>query len=511
MVKNFAFLVGVADYTDPKIPSLPFVRNDLVSLSEALKQVGYKVKSLGAEPGTTGRSQIWTSLRRECRQAEGVENLILYFSGHGIHFQGQDYLVPSDAQRDALFEDPEIARELLVPTDIADVVDVSPASNILLIIDACREGLTFQAKALAKSGLTLAGWGTGEALKATQRRFVKVYGCAAGRLCYGAPDYSLFTQALIQSLAPNSPARTVGEVFQHANRNLQKLYETHKTPVQVVRLLTEISFDDNVLERPFRFDKFIPPSSPPLEAKEEMAERPELLVKHQAASIPAPTEPFRYLRQVPELQIKPQAASPIPQRSKPGPVVDKDDTQHQRWGGKSTRKNRKLTARYLEADADTFWVDLVVSATGASELRGPVFFHLDETFPRSVIRIDRIREGKEAVCEQVSAIEVFTVGAQVLDDNNEWVGLEFNLARLGGIPKRFRPRDKPHQVSKTHRGRVMAALENPEYEWRTTAGVASETGLSSTVVRQIIASAGDQIVQAPERDQHGNKLYKIAS
>jgi hypothetical protein len=42
------------------------------------------------------------------------------------------------------------------------------------------------------------------------------------------------------------------------------------------------------------------------------------------------------------------------------------------------------------------------------------------------------------VLEEVVSEGVYTIGAQVKDAGGRWVGLEFNLAKLRGLPKRFK-------------------------------------------------------------------------
>jgi hypothetical protein len=125
---------------------------------------------------------------------------------------------------------------------------------------------------------------------------------------------------------------------------------------------------------------------------------------------------------------------------KPAPILDYEDPQKGRWGGAAELDGRKLEAVYRESEGDTFWLDLVVSATDGSQLQGPVFFHLHDSYPRSVIRITRIRDDKWAMLERVSATGVYTAGAQVKRADGQWMGLELDLKFLRGPPAKFRRR-----------------------------------------------------------------------
>jgi hypothetical protein len=92
----------------------------------------------------------------------------------------------------------------------------------------------------------------------------------------------------------------------------------------------------------------------------------------------------------------------------------------------------------IDAARDTFFFNAIVSSTDGSPLRGPVLFHLHDTYPKSVYRIRKIRDDKEAILEEVSAYGVYTLGVQVKDAQGAWVGLELDLASIEAVPARFR-------------------------------------------------------------------------
>jgi hypothetical protein len=66
------------------------------------------------------------------------------------------------------------------------------------------------------------------------------------------------------------------------------------------------------------------------------------------------------------------------------------------------------------------------------------------------------------------------------------------------------------ELFSTRRHLVMKALEYREYEWRTVAGIAADTGLGSKVVKEVIAEAGGKIVRRRTRDSGGNELFRKA-
>ena len=63
------------------------------------------------------------------------------------------------------------------------------------------------------------------------------------------------------------------------------------------------------------------------------------------------------------------------------------------------------------------------------------------------------------------------------------------------------------QVSPKDKGRVLKALENPNYKWRTINGVAKETGLNPELVQNVINSNSDMIVRSSVQSTEGEDLY----
>ena len=55
--------------------------------------------------------------------------------------------------------------------------------------------------------------------------------------------------------------------------------------------------------------------------------------------------------------------------------------------------------------------------------------------------------------------------------------------------------------------RVLAALANPRYSWRTVDGVGRETGLDSVQVLRIIEGMPDLVMRSRIPDAQGRALY----
>ena len=243
MSKRRALLIGVPEYESDAIPNLPIVCQDLKLLHAALEKSGFSVRSLGEDGQSYGRNQILQALRRECKDVKNVDTLVLYFSGHGLHFQGKDYLVPFDAALD----DPEAIADYLVPVDLSREIDQAQAKTIIFIVDACREGIKLDVKDIA-----LARWSRGERKQATHRGFVLVFSCGPGqksRYVSGEQGFSLFSRALAEVLAPQHAACTLQEVLAETQVRLNAIAAEHNKQPQKIHYSFESAVEDDIASR----------------------------------------------------------------------------------------------------------------------------------------------------------------------------------------------------------------------------------------------------------------------
>ncbi|OYD92469.1 hypothetical protein CDG76_23365 [Nostoc sp. 'Peltigera membranacea cyanobiont' 210A] len=244
MKKRRALLIGVPEYESDAITNLPIVCRDIENLHASLEKSGFTIHSLGTDGiSQTGRSKLLQALRRECKEAQGVETLLLYFSGHGMHCKGKDYLIPSDA----VLDDAEYVEEYLVTTDIGDIIDQSGAETIIFFIDACREGVK-----LGFKNTYLVGWSKGDRRQASRRSFVMVFACGPGQVSQyvgGEDGFSLFSKALAEVLDPQHFACTLKEVLDETQARLNILIVEQGKQPQKIYYAHESAVEDNTLSQ----------------------------------------------------------------------------------------------------------------------------------------------------------------------------------------------------------------------------------------------------------------------
>jgi hypothetical protein len=238
MTNRLALVIGVRDYTGGVFPALPVVEYDIEAMQSCLAASGYEVKPFGLDPGERAGSTIYQHLQSFCRTAPRGSTLFIYFSGHGLHHRGKDYLVPADFNP----LNAEDYERLLIPIDITAAVENSQAQAVVFFIDACRIGVDLDNIGVKSSAFS--SWGKEKLRQVSRHKLAIVLGCSPGQVCHyvsGDVPFSLFTKALVSTLSPDHPARSLKEVIDATQAELARLITLHGKSVQKICVLSEHS------------------------------------------------------------------------------------------------------------------------------------------------------------------------------------------------------------------------------------------------------------------------------
>jgi hypothetical protein len=137
--KRVALVIGNSDYQE--VPRLPNPKNDASDMRAKLSTLGFQMFG-----GTDlNRAAMISNLTSFGRAAENADVALVFYAGHGLQVNGQNYLVPVDATVEYEAE-LEIA---LVPLSLV-MQQLSRGSRInIALLDACRDNPF--AKSLSRS------------------------------------------------------------------------------------------------------------------------------------------------------------------------------------------------------------------------------------------------------------------------------------------------------------------------------------------------------------------------
>jgi hypothetical protein len=211
-----AFIVGEGSYA--KAP-LSTAMNDAGLVAEALRTIGFEV----VEGADLNQTDFLRSFRRFLASVEsgGPDAVaVIYFSGYGFEFDGDNYLVMADAR---LQRDDDIPLDTVRLSDLLRAFAATSARAKIVICDAARR-LPFAIK-----GVRLAN-GLG-AVDAPRRTLVS-YSAAPGMVADDKPGpYGAFATAIAEMA--RTPGLELDDVFVRVRARTHEATQGRQTPWDV--------------------------------------------------------------------------------------------------------------------------------------------------------------------------------------------------------------------------------------------------------------------------------------
>jgi uncharacterized caspase-like protein len=222
MAKNWAIVIGINQYRF--LQPLRYAKRDAETMRDFLeREAGFDrvflftddSPEIGGKPTEPFRANLLRVLRQVFAQpfmADG-DNFWFFFSGHGIRYQEQDYLMPLDG-------DPEDIPNTGIATHlVTNYLRSCGADNVVLILDACRN-------AGKKSG---AGIGRQTEAEARQTGVISIFSCNPDQYSYEieAIEQGAFTYSLLEGLSIRGRCATVERLNQYLQNQVPQLVQQH--------------------------------------------------------------------------------------------------------------------------------------------------------------------------------------------------------------------------------------------------------------------------------------------
>ncbi|MFG3031134.1 caspase family protein [Streptomyces sp. NPDC048253] len=134
-----ALLIFVANYESREWIDLEFLEEEYNGVHRALTDHGYEVDEQSSV-GTVLAEAISYKIERFLDSARVEDQLLVYLSGHGFHYEDSHWFAASNSNLDA---GKQTMRATNVPLDKEwpGNVSVSEAKHVLFVVDACRDRL----------------------------------------------------------------------------------------------------------------------------------------------------------------------------------------------------------------------------------------------------------------------------------------------------------------------------------------------------------------------------------
>ena len=198
--KRFALIL--ANQTYEKNP-LPNIDNDAALMGRTLKSLGFTVVSLMNGTRSTMRTKLKELKDNLAANPGGIG--FVYYSGHGVQVDGENYLVP--VNNGALTSEADVKEDCLSLSYVLEMSKGTQAKAYITVLDACRDNPFLGQKGDGNKGLAVVG----RTLDAsTLVAFAASPGETASATLGGAN--SIYTSELVKQL--QTPNLSLQEVFQ---------------------------------------------------------------------------------------------------------------------------------------------------------------------------------------------------------------------------------------------------------------------------------------------------------
>ncbi len=244
--ERVALVVGCANYPVDSRMSLDTPLNDMNDLAAALETPALGFQVIRVADAT--RESFDAGLAKFKAAAAGAKIAMVYFSGHGIEHDDQNYLVTVNATLDDEFQLPSQTMPL---ENVMKVLGGTGAAAKLAVLDCCRNN-PFSEKPWMKTkdfvrDHVLRELGEAEIPRATLVCFATGAGRKAAAVISAASVRSPFTDELIKEITiPGLPLRTV---FENVHDRVKAATKGRQVPAVKT---------DNALSEIFRLTVLIP-------------------------------------------------------------------------------------------------------------------------------------------------------------------------------------------------------------------------------------------------------------
>jgi len=223
--KRVALIIGNKNY---KIAPLQNSINDANDLAELLKQKHFEVERVIDGTRLEMRNAVRSFTSKISKGGVGL----FYYSGHGVQLDGDNYLVPIDAD----YEYKEEVQDMCI--SVASILKYMETSNNrlnIMILDACRNSPFKSFSRSGEKGMVRVEAPTGS---------IVAYSTAPGKTASdGSGRNGLYTAKLMKYM--NVPGMTIEDIFKQVRIEVSTESNNNQVPWESNSLMGDFYFTSN--------------------------------------------------------------------------------------------------------------------------------------------------------------------------------------------------------------------------------------------------------------------------
>jgi peptidoglycan hydrolase-like protein with peptidoglycan-binding domain len=233
--RRVALVIGNSAYQ--YAPHLPNPTNDAEAMAASLQKLGFEV-SKGIDLDRTETEMI---IREFSKSLAGADVALLFYAGHGIQYEGNNYLIPVDAQ---LNDETDLSFEGTQLKVIIGMMEREPRVN-LVFLDACRDNPFAQQLARSMGSTRSTSIGRGLAVIEAPAGSLVVYATDPDQVALdGDGAHSPFTAALLAHI--DTPGLSVSDMMIEVRNDVLGATQNKQRPHEDNTLTSKFYFAPTV-------------------------------------------------------------------------------------------------------------------------------------------------------------------------------------------------------------------------------------------------------------------------
>ncbi len=207
--KRYALVIGNSNYQSQNVLKNPL--NDVRLLESRLKECGFEVD----KNEDISKKDLMKAVSRFYEKIKATPCVALfYYSGHGIQYEGENYMIPVDAQ---IQSKSDIDIDCVPLGKVLGYMEESQSTTNIIILDACRKDPYAPAFYRGEGDKGLA------VVRRTPHESYIAFATAPGEVANDGSDLnSPFTKALAKYIV--QPGLNIEAVFKRVNNDVKKQF-----------------------------------------------------------------------------------------------------------------------------------------------------------------------------------------------------------------------------------------------------------------------------------------------
>ncbi len=228
---RYALVIGNATYKH--VNSLDNSAQDARLIGETLRSLDFDV-TVAIDLDKRALQEALLSFRQRVSLGSVV---VVFFAGHGIQYDGENYLVPTDARFTDVADLPFVT---LPVNQMLEQIKAMQASSSIVILDACRNNPLYSGNSAILNSRSATGSDTGLARQAsTQVGSLIAFSTGPGEVALdGDKGNSPYSLALSKALT--TPGLTIEQVFKKTRAEVVKVTNGHQIPWENSSLVSAV-------------------------------------------------------------------------------------------------------------------------------------------------------------------------------------------------------------------------------------------------------------------------------